>query len=149
MKIDLPRRPIIQLTSVLLGRADIFAMAEEEKIKKIGKKCCIFNCANTDLNEKGIHFYRVVRSRSQEQSDKWIQIIKQQNGANWSPTKDTRICSSHFLGGEFSSDANHPDYLPTIFANSSIKPAKESDVSRFNRRISRDHSENVDSRPKS
>ena len=104
-------------------------MAEDQKLIKFGKKCCVLSCENTDLNKKGVHFYRVIRSRSQTQSEKWIQIIKEQNGEDWTPAKDSRICSSHFVTGECSSNSDHQDFFPTIFGN-----VKESDIARTNRR---------------
>ena len=114
----------------------------EEKSKIIGKKCCVSGCENTDLNCKGVHFHLVVRTRSKEQSDEWIRIIKKQNGQDWNPSKHTKICGAHFASGEFNSDPDHPDFLPTIFpGNKFIKPATESDIARLNRRLSRDQND--------
>ena len=109
-----------------------------------GKKCCVLGCENTDLNCKGVHFHLVVRTRSQEQSDEWIRIIKKQNGQDWSPTRHSKICGAHFASGQFNSDPEHPDFLPTIFpGNQFMKPATESDIARLNRRLSRDENDDV------
>ena len=110
----------------------------EEKTKLLGKKCCVLGCENTDLNCKGVHFHLVVRTRSQEQSDEWIRIIKKHNGESWNPSKHTKICGAHFASGQFNSNPEHPDFLPSIFPGNKVKPATESDIARYNRRLSRD-----------
>ena len=113
----------------------------DEKSKIIGKKCCVLGCGNTDLNSKR-HFHLVVRTRSREQSDEWIRIIKKQNGQDWNPSKHTKICGAHFATGQFNSEPDHPDFLPSIFpGNQFTKPATESDIARLNRRLSRDQND--------
>ena len=87
-----------------------------------------------------------MRTRSPEQSNEWIRIIKKQNGQDWSPTRHSKICGAHFASGQFNSDPEHPDFLPTIFpGNKFMKPATESDIARLNRRRSRDQNDDSDS----
>ena len=119
-------------------------MSSNEEIVKVGKKCCIKDCQNGDLKDKGLHFHLVLR-KNQHQTDQWIKQIRKHNGLDWNPTKHTKICGDHFVSGQFSSMPDHPDYVPTLFANDDIKAAKDSDVARFDRRILRNQ---PDAKPK-
>ena len=121
--------------------------SRKERRKSEGSNCCVAFCSNRDVKDKGrVHFYRVVRSRNQEQSDLWIKILKKHNGDSWQASKSSKICGDHFVSGEFNSSENHPDYVPTIFPkNESIKRATKSDVERAERVMQRAQMKNVSS----
>ncbi|KAL1431515.1 hypothetical protein MTO96_014035 [Rhipicephalus appendiculatus] len=41
--------------------------------------------------------------------------LHREDGSPWEPTKNSRICSQHFINGERSNDPRSPAYVPTIF----------------------------------
>lgn len=49
-------------------------------------------------------------------------------GSQWVPTKHSRVCSYHFVGGSVSNVMNHPSYVPTIFPNGSRKSGASAEV---------------------
>lgn len=53
---------------------------------------------------------------------------------DWGPTKNTKICSAHFINNTKSEHPLHPSYLPTIFLGkvNIIKKSVQS-VQRFER----------------
>ena len=54
----------------------------------------------------------------------WILAIRKHGyGKNWMPTKTTRICGCHFLGGKPSTQETDVNFVPTIFPE---KPKSES-----------------------
>ena len=63
------------------------------------------------------------------------------NRSNWEPKKQTKICSDHFVGGWHSQERDHPDYKPSIFPTSHVRPNSERDLQRHERarkRVRRD-----------
>ncbi len=63
----------------------------------------------------------------------WVSSV---NRKNWKPTKYTRICSAHFVGGSKSDDPVPPAYIPTLFQHvgSPTKRKAESQLASYNRR---------------
>lgn len=43
------------------------------------------------------------------------------DGTDWKPTRHTKICSVHFVGGAPSKDVSSPSYVPTIFPDVYLK----------------------------
>lgn len=52
----------------------------------------------------------------------------------WYPTKNTRICSSHFLGGKKSNDPRKEAYNPTVFPWKKENPMARARVTRLEKR---------------
>ncbi|XP_077511431.1 THAP domain-containing protein 1-like isoform X1 [Amblyomma americanum] len=80
--------------------------------------CCVVGCSNTYKNSPGTHFYKFpVLPHEQERRRRWIGAVRRrrEDGSPWEPTKNTRICSKHFLHGERSNDPRSPAYIPSIF----------------------------------
>ncbi|KAL1486413.1 hypothetical protein MTO96_031399, partial [Rhipicephalus appendiculatus] len=44
-----------------------------------------------------------------------VLLSAKEDGSPWEPTKNSRICSQHFINGEKSNDPRSPAYVPTIF----------------------------------
>ncbi|XP_044736151.1 zinc finger protein 1-like [Chrysoperla carnea] len=82
-----------------------------------GKNCCVVNCKNTQRNSKCIMYSFPVAAWKLEQRKKWIQAVRRQNadGSPWIPTRNSYICSAHFIGGKKSEEHLSPNYVPTIF----------------------------------
>ena len=73
----------------------------------------------------------------------WIIAVnrKNDNGSDWEPKELSRICSDHFVGEKHREERNHPDYKPSIFPTSHIRPSSDGDLQRHERarkRILRD-----------
>ncbi|XP_072758100.1 uncharacterized protein [Anoplolepis gracilipes] len=63
--------------------------------------------------------------------DMWWTFSK--NPKNWKPTRNTKICSAHFINNIKSENPLHPFYLPTIFPDEvNVKKSTQS-VERFER----------------
>ncbi|KAG0432859.1 hypothetical protein HPB47_020438 [Ixodes persulcatus] len=43
------------------------------------------------------------------------QLLNPDNGSDWMPSKNSRICSDHFVNNEPSNIESHPGYIPTQF----------------------------------
>jgi hypothetical protein len=60
------------------------------------------NCySNSNNNPEHLKFYRF-SSKNAEQRELWTQAVKRvgEDGKRWQPTKYSRICSKHFVGGK-------------------------------------------------
>ena len=106
----------------------------EKPVKKgRGTYCCVFECHNnTSMDD--VKFFRVVRS-DKNQTEEWTKAISRINtdGTPWKPNINTRICAIHFLSGQPSKVANHPDYIPSHFPSKHKKEKTEQDLSRHER----------------
>ena len=111
---------------------------EDSKPKKkhLGSFCCVVDChKSSGRDRETVKFFKVLRANV-EQSNLWIKAINRENpdGSEWKPSKSTLICSDHFVSGTFSTDKDHPDFVPSKFPSGNHKPAaKEADVNRFQR----------------
>ena len=89
------------------------------------QSCCVLGCTNSSAKtlcqEKGVKFF-TFPTRDPEQREKWIAAVKriEPGGKPWTP-KTHRICSEHFVGGEWSRTRGHASYLPTIFPTKHFK----------------------------
>uniref|UniRef100_A0A224Z926 THAP domain-containing protein 11-like n=1 Tax=Rhipicephalus zambeziensis TaxID=60191 RepID=A0A224Z926_9ACAR len=80
--------------------------------------CCVVGCSNTYKKSPGTHFYTFpVLFHERERRRRWIAAVRRrrEDGSPWEPTKNSRICSQHFINGEKSNDPRSPAYVPTIF----------------------------------
>ncbi|KAM7288114.1 THAP domain-containing protein 1 [Ixodes scapularis] len=81
--------------------------------------CCVVGCTNRYTScPTGTTFHRFsTRPCFVGQRQQWITAVRRKNadGTKWKPTRHTKICSVHFVGGAPSKDVSSPSYVPTIF----------------------------------
>ncbi|XP_069688224.1 uncharacterized protein [Periplaneta americana] len=81
--------------------------------------CCVFSCNNRYCNtEKNVKFYSFPsRPHEMDLKRRWIIAVnrKEADGTLWTPSKSSRICSEHFIGGCKSQNPASPAYVPSIF----------------------------------
>ncbi|CAI6371735.1 unnamed protein product [Macrosiphum euphorbiae] len=85
---------------------------------KSHQMCCVVNCTYTQSKTESIKLFRFPsKPHDIEQRRKWIHAIKRKNADNkqWEPTPYSRICSAHFIGGQYSKHPQSPAYSPTLF----------------------------------
>ena len=105
-----------------------------EKSRYNGHYCCAVGCHNQEGTEN-IKFFKVIRKKDPDQTEKWIQAIKrkERDGTLWRPTAASKLCGVHFKSGQFSREVNDPDYVPSLFLTGHVKPKTENDVARAKR----------------
>ena len=110
-----------------------------------GQYCCAVDCHNCTYRDgpRGVKFFRF--PRDPKIKERWIKQVnrKKLNGSPWSPGSNARLCSEHFVSGKWSKDPGNPDYEPSIFPTSHVRPSSERDLQRHERarkRILRDAS---------
>ncbi len=114
--------------------------------KSNGVYCCVVNCHRNNVKDKeSVSFFRFPK-RNEEQRKKWIQAVrrKNQDGSDWEPNSNSRICSEHFVGGWWSPSCNDPDYVPTVFPTNHVEPKSNQDLLRFERARARSLSKGFD-----
>ncbi|CAN7988290.1 unnamed protein product [Ixodes hexagonus] len=88
--------------------------------------CCVVGCTNRYTScPAGTTFHGFsTRPCFVGQRQQWITAVRRKNadGTNWEPTRHSKICSAHFVGGAPSKDVSapskdvsSPSYVPTIF----------------------------------
>ena len=85
--------------------------------------CVVFGCSNTSHNTKMIE--PKVRFFSFPSTDKktyleqkriaWIRFCRRVNadGSPWTPSRHSKICSVHFVGGKNDQYPHQPEFIPT------------------------------------
>lgn len=59
-------------------------------------------------------------------------IVFSEDRTLWTPIKNSKVCSVHFVGEKRSIDQRHPDYVPSIFSSVYMKKRKSrADISRY------------------
>lgn len=88
--------------------------------------CSVHGCNNTQKNTKGItpkvrFFCFPSKPQDKVRKSKWILFCRRINkdGSKWEPTKNSRICSQHFVNNQHFNHPYHPSYAPTIFNSAS------------------------------
>ena len=94
-----------------------------------GNNCCAKNCFNRESKDK-VSFYRIpkaVDTATKARRKAWLQKISRvgPDGKPWKPTKNSRLCSEHFISGRKSDDPKSPNYIPCIFLHRNVKKPKE------------------------
>ena len=94
-----------------------------------GNNCCAKNCFNRESKDK-VSFYRIpkaVDTATKARRKAWLQKISRvgPDGKPWKPTKNSRLCSEHFISGRKSDDPKSPNYIPRIFSHRNVKKPKE------------------------
>lgn len=83
------------------------------------RNCCVVGCTNTEEKAAGgAKFYSFpAREHEKERKRAWVAAVNRldSDGTAWEPTKYSRICSEHFVGGAKSNHPHHPAYIPSVF----------------------------------
>lgn len=110
----------IYVPAILSGKRD-----------RMVKSCCAVGCAKRAVKGCGVSFYRFPADL--DRRARWIAAIKRKN---WQPTKNSWVCSSHFISGAKSDEPLSPDFVPSIFSHTD-SPAKRQRINAlqtYNRR---------------
>ena len=111
--------------------------ASSSKKKIRGHYCCVVGCHRETIRDKdNVNFFRFPTGRrNPEKRQLWIKAVNRKNddGSDWEPKEWTRICSDHFVGEKHREETNHPDYKPSIFPTSHIRPSSDGDLKRHER----------------
>ncbi|XP_077395956.1 uncharacterized protein LOC144032139 [Festucalex cinctus] len=86
------------------------------------KSCCAVGCSNHNMMETKFSFH--VFPTNPERRRKWVNAVNRvlPDGSEWTPTKNTVLCSQHFLTGRPNKDPAHPDFIPSIFKHIQTYP---------------------------
>ncbi|XP_051988542.1 peroxynitrite isomerase THAP4-like [Xyrauchen texanus] len=98
---------------------------------KLGPCCSVVGCSlrpGTNLLSE-IKVFRFPKNKAQR--DAWIAAVKRRG---WTPTSNSRICSTHFISGKPSDDPLSPDYAPSKFPH---KPDPSRRMLRYQRSVRR------------
>ncbi|KAG0429243.1 hypothetical protein HPB47_023830 [Ixodes persulcatus] len=85
--------------------------------------CCVTGCKSTyrtvsDSGQRLRFFSFPAKAYHAKRRNDWIELVRRARGdtdGTWSPTKNSRICSKHFVGHEKGEDPREVNYNPTIF----------------------------------
>ena len=100
-------------------------MVSNQTPRYYGANCCVVGCHRDTVRDKGkVNFFNFP-TKNQEKRQLWIKAV---NRSNWEPKKHTRICSDHFVGERHREERDHPDYQPSLFPTSHIRPSSEVDL---------------------
>lgn len=103
--------------------------------------CCIVGCNSTYSNSPGTKFYGFpTRHWESTRRERWIQLVRRQNddGTEWLPSKNSKICSKHFVGNAKANEKKHPAYNPSIFPSPYRKRESRCSNDRYERRNERE-----------
>ncbi|XP_038063173.1 THAP domain-containing protein 11-like [Patiria miniata] len=94
--------------------------------------CVVVRCKHRKTAGSGISFYRF--PTDEERRQKWINAIKCEPG--WMPNDGSRLCSAHFISGKQSRNPLSPDYVPSVFPDTTSpdKKRKRTALERFEKR---------------
>ena len=72
---------------------------------KMPERCVVYGCSNVADREKGLSLHRIPfwddeRPEAKERKEKWIGFVRK-NRAEWIPSRQSVICSRHFLPEEY------------------------------------------------
>ncbi|KAH6938150.1 hypothetical protein HPB50_007265 [Hyalomma asiaticum] len=96
-------------------------------------RCCVLGCSatyqSTDESGEKVRFFGFPsRPHEIQRKTKWIDNIrlarKDVDGV-WSPSKNSKVCSRHFVGNVKGEDPREANYIPTVFPFVSRKTAEK------------------------
>lgn len=96
-------------------------------------RCCVLGCSatyqSTDQSGEKVRFFGFPsRPHEIERRSKWIENIrtarKDLEGI-WAPSKNSKVCSRHFVGNVKVENPREPNYNPTVFPTLSKKTAQK------------------------
>ncbi|XP_069102923.1 uncharacterized protein [Argopecten irradians] len=95
----------------------------------VGDYCCVPGCTNSrgSCRRAGLNvsFYKFPSDERRKRL--WLLNIRRDS---FVPTKYSRVCSAHFVGGVKHDEVKHPAYVPTIFDRN--KPTKRATMTAKN-----------------
>ncbi|XP_057332336.1 uncharacterized protein LOC130672086 [Microplitis mediator] len=90
----------------------------------LNRKCCVVGCTSNYQNLDDMKYYCFPgRSWEKERKFTWIANVRENinQDDSWMPTKNSRICNLHFVGGERSNDPRKEGYNPTVFPSRKVR----------------------------
>ena len=98
------------------------------------KSCSTVGCANRFMKGCGLSFYRF--PKDPDRLKLWISAMKRKD---WTPNRNSWICSLHFVDGKRSDDPLSPSYVPSLFdfMGSPAKRKASSDIARYDRSLAK------------
>ena len=86
--------------------ADSNVTAKKKRTSAHGYYCCVPLCRNRSVNDPSLSFHCFPSETTRKEARKaWIVAIRREEGPNFRVTRDTRVCSAHFLPGDFRTSA--------------------------------------------
>jgi hypothetical protein len=115
-------------------------MASKANSRGGGILCCVVGCNRNTKRDQGKVKFFSFPTRNQEQRILWIKAVKRvdSDGKTWIPEKWRRICSDHFIGGQWSPTRDNTAYAPSLFPTKHVHEKTTTDVDRFERRRNRE-----------
>lgn len=115
---------------------------KNDSLSSGSNNCSVVDCTNTRKKVKGrevvVHFYKFPSTKYESvRRPAWIRFCARKNldGSVWLPSKNSFICSEHFVGGRHVNNPNHPSFIPTIRPGKPTNHVKTTD--RFDRSLKR------------
>lgn len=98
------------------------------------KSCSAIDCTNRSQKGADISFYRF--PADPERRAQWIAAVRR---VNWTPNKNSWLCSKHFISGTKSDDPLSPNYIPSVFkfVVSPVKRKQQQNLESYERRKKR------------
>ncbi|XP_065114905.1 uncharacterized protein [Paramisgurnus dabryanus] len=98
--------------------------------------CCVFGCQNRRNSTFGskLKFYRIPADIPSQKSRRqlWLNAIRR---TDWTETiiNNARVCSAHFISGAKSDDPSSPDWVPSVFLQTTAtkKRKRKKDVEKY------------------
>ncbi|XP_065294128.1 zinc finger protein 532-like isoform X2 [Dermacentor albipictus] len=96
-------------------------------------RCCVLGCSatyqSTDESGEKVRFFGFpARPHDIQRKNKWIdniRLAREDVKGAWSPSKNSKVCSRHFVGNVKGEDPREANYIPTIFPVVSSKTAEK------------------------
>lgn len=94
------------------GRRGIRRQRLKKNAREEEETCVAPECARTARSKRSACFAHYPFPRDKSRQHLWVAALRRRY---WTPTREDRLCSRHFMSGRPSSDPEDPDYVPTVF----------------------------------
>ncbi|XP_039298616.1 ubiquitin carboxyl-terminal hydrolase 33 [Nilaparvata lugens] len=80
------------------------------------KHCCIIGCENENYKKDSSHIVFYAFPKDIVRRREWVRFAAPEmpGGEQWEPSKNSWICSAHFVGGKKNENPDHIDYVPRL-----------------------------------
>ena len=83
----------------------VVAPAHHAAVWMMPERCVVYGCSNVADRERGLSLHRIPfwndeRPEAKERKEKWIDFVRKHR-AEWIPSRQSVICSKHFLAEHF------------------------------------------------